>query len=358
MPITMNRKFLLAPTVAGILIVATLLSAGCITTTENPKPGEVRVGYLTGDLHHLAYFVAKNASINGGKSMFEKHNIKVTDALTGGYASGPVEMDNFGKGSIDIGFMGAPPAISKHVNADIKTKIVGVVNEIGSALVVKASIKNASDLKGKTILTPAPGSIQYFLLIKYLTDNGISRSELTITTNVGVPLMKDTMSAGKADGFISWEPFCEDAVTAGIGHILVYSKQIWPDHLCCVVVVSQDFASKNGSRVTDYLKAYIEAVRWINAALADNSSANYQKLVSIAVGFTQRSEATIKLALQNMKYDWQITSTVEGFITAFTQDLLAQGAITQANLQARGYANATELTSKYVDKHFLADATK
>jgi NitT/TauT family transport system substrate-binding protein len=355
---TMQRKHLIAPAIVGLLIVATLASAGCLTPATKEFKGTISVGYLTGDLHHLAYFVAKNTTVGpNGKSLFQKYGLTVNDSLPGGYASGPVQMDHFAKGEIGIGYLGAAPAITKRVNGNTPTVVVGVANEIGSALVVRTGISTAKDLKGKTIMVPSVGSIQYFLLLKYLGQNGLNVTDIAVKTDVGVALMKDTLKAGKADGFIAWEPFAMDAVVNGAGKVLVYSKDIWPGHICCVLVADTDFAKSNRTAVVNFLKAHIDAEKWITAALADNTSANYQKLVSIAMGYTGRSEATIRAALNDMKYDWAITSAVDTFFTGFAQGLLDYGAITQANMQARGYANASDLTSKYLDPSFLKDAT-
>lgn len=355
----MNRKTLIAPSIAGLLIVATLISAGCLTEDEKPFSGTVRVGWLTGDLHHLPYFVAKDTTIlGGGKSMFSKQGLNVTDAQAGGFSAGPAEMDKFKDGGIDMGLLGAPPAIQKHVLVNINTTVVGVVNEIGSALVVRSSINTVQDLRGKTVLTPSPGSIQHYLLLKYLKDNGLNTSDLVIESPVAGNLMVERLNAGTADGFISWEPFCEDAVVKGYGKVLVYSKDIYPDHLCCVVVADSKFAKENKDVVVHYLKAHVEAIQWINQAMADNMSADYAKLVSIAVGFTGRTEQTIKAALANMKYDWAITSTIEAFFTSFTQGLMDNGVIKQSDLQARGYSTPADLTAKYIDDSYIKEATK
>jgi NitT/TauT family transport system substrate-binding protein len=353
----MERNHVLTVLVAGLLVATTLMTAGCISEPEGFK-GTVRVGWLTGDLHHLPYFVAKNATVGGGESFFDQHGVKVADAQAGGYANGGTEMDFFGKGNVDMGLMGAPPAITKHINADINTTVVGVVNEIGSAIVVKPSIKDASDLKGKTILTPGASTIQHFLLLEYLKQNNMTVSDLTIEAGVAPNIMRSRLEAGSADGFIAWEPFCEDAVVAGVGTILIFSKDIWPNHLCCVVTADWKFADKHGDVVVNYLKAHKDAIEWINHALEDNTSADYHTLVDIAVGFTGRPAEVVELALQNMRYEWRITPEVQTFFTEFAQGLLDFGVIKQSDLEARGYANATDLTDKYMDTHFLDKASK
>ncbi len=353
----MDRKHAVAALIAGLLVATTLTTAGCISEPEGYK-GTVRVGWLTGDLHHLPYFVAKNTTVGGGKSFFEKYDVKVTDAQPGGYANGAVEMDHFGKGEVDVGLMGAPPAITKHINARINTTVVGVVNELGSTLVAKPSIKNASDLKGKSVLTPGAGTIQHFLLLEYLKQNNMTVSDVSIEAGVAPNLMRSRLEAGTTDAFIAWEPFCEDAIVAGIGHALVYSKDIWDNHLCCVVTADWKFADKHGDVVVNYLKAHRDAIDFINTALADNTSADYQTLVNIAVDFTKRPADVVKAALMNMRYEWRITSEVQDFFTAFAQGLIDNGAIKQADLKARGYTSAADLTDKYMDMHFMEKASK
>jgi NitT/TauT family transport system substrate-binding protein len=134
-----------------------------------PETGDlatVRVGYLTGDLHQFARVVAENKTVGGGKSLFETYGIQTEASSPGGYAKGPDEMDAFKAGAVDIGYLGAPPAILKHINAGVNTLIISGVNEEGSALIVKntTDINEFADLEGKTIASPGLGSIQHLLL--------------------------------------------------------------------------------------------------------------------------------------------------------------------------------------------------
>jgi ABC-type nitrate/sulfonate/bicarbonate transport system substrate-binding protein len=132
----------------------------------------VSIGYLTGDLHQFARLVASNATVGGGISLFEKYGVHVTSPNPAGYANGPAEMDAFAAGSINMGYLGAPPVLLKVINSGVNVKIVGLVNSEGSAIVASNSITNFSQLQGKIVGTPGPGSIQHLLFLYYANELG------------------------------------------------------------------------------------------------------------------------------------------------------------------------------------------
>ncbi len=140
-----------------------LEAAGSVTPLSTPL-GTVRVGYLLGDLHQLAYPVAKNSEVGGGKSLFEKYGVTVSDATGTPYSNGGEEMDHFEAGDVDIGYLGSAPAVLKHLNAGIGTVILAQVNNEGSAIIVKENIDSLGDLKGKKFGIPGFSTVQYFLL--------------------------------------------------------------------------------------------------------------------------------------------------------------------------------------------------
>jgi sulfonate transport system substrate-binding protein len=156
--------------------VGSLSSVQPSDTILNPSD-PVRIGFLKADIHQLAEYVARNATVGGGaKSMFEKYGVLVTNAsTTGGYASGPEEMDKFAAGDVDIGYLGCAPAIQKHLNAQVHTVIVAQANSEGSAIVVKADsgITSIDGLQNMTIAVPATGSIQYVLLKAAVENAGL-----------------------------------------------------------------------------------------------------------------------------------------------------------------------------------------
>ena len=144
-------------------------------TILNPS-SPVKLGFLAGDLHQMAQVVAQNKAANGGvKSMLEKYGVKVENATGAPFASGGYVMTAFAAGSVDIGYLGAPPAILQHLNNGVGTTIISQANSEGSGLVVKvgAGIDSLKDLENKTVATPGESSIQFLLLKIALEREGL-----------------------------------------------------------------------------------------------------------------------------------------------------------------------------------------
>jgi NitT/TauT family transport system substrate-binding protein len=142
----------------------------------NPS-SPIELGFLAGDLHQMAQVVAQNKAANdGSKSMFEKYGLKVENATGAPFASGGYEMTAFAAGNVDIGYLGAPPAILQHLNSGVGITIISQANSEGSGLVVKvgSGIDSLRDLENKTVATPGESSIQFLLLKIALEREGMS----------------------------------------------------------------------------------------------------------------------------------------------------------------------------------------
>ena len=226
---------------------------------------------------------------------------------------------------------------------------------VGSALVVSDDIVTASDLVGKKIATPGGSTIQHFLLLTYLENSGIEVADVTIT-NEQVSLMKASLDSGAIDGFIAWQPFPADAVVSGVGHVLVDSAEIWPDHICCVLATMQDFAKDHPEAVTAYLRAHIAATKWIQIAMADDTSTDYGILVNISKDFTGRTEEVVKDALAGMEYNYKLDAAFLAAFESYVDKLIAQGTLETDKLSDAGYADAAALTDGYVDDKYIKDA--
>jgi NitT/TauT family transport system substrate-binding protein len=331
------------------------LTAGCLSD-DDEWDGVIRVAYLNGDIHQVAYFVAKSAVAGGGTSFFEQYGVEVKNAAGAPYANGNSVMTAFAADDVDIGYLGSPPAIIGHVNAQTPTRVIAQVNSIGSALVVAEGINNASDLVGKNIATPGSATIQHFMLLTYLDDNNVSLEDVTITSPLSVTLMKTSLDAGEIDGFIAWQPFPADAVASGVGHVLADSTDIWPGHICCVVATMQDFAKDHPEEVTAYLRAHVAATKWMQQAMADKDGEDYQTLVQISVDFTERPEQVVKDALDGMEYGYQLDATFLNAFEDYVDKLIEQGTLADEDMEKAGYTDGADLTGKYVDDTFIKEA--
>ncbi len=344
------------PTATVVLPPTTAPPTAAAPTAAPPTvaapTAKIRMGYLLGDLHHIAYVVAKSPEVGGGQSIYQKYGLVVEDAVGAPYANGGVEMDHFAAGDVDIGYMGAPPAIIKHLNAGVATKVVGQVNELGSALIVRPDVNSFADLVGQTVATPGHATIQFFLLRNLAQKEGVDIGQITLVT-VPPKDMRVKLETGEIAGYIAWEPYASDSVVAGVGKILATSNDIWPHHLDCVVTVDQEFAVVHPDMVVQFLKAHREATDWVRKALANPGSDEYKLLVKLAVGFTGRDEAVVKSAFGLIDYTTELSPDFRDSFVQYTNKLIEFKIIPADKLKMNGYSDAQDFADKYIDTSFL-----
>ncbi|MBM3301139.1 MAG: ABC transporter substrate-binding protein, partial [Deltaproteobacteria bacterium] len=152
------------------IVNTTYLDEAMTVEPSDTTLGTVRLGFLLGDLHQFARVVAMEESLWGGETLFEKYGVEIASPAP--YGNGAFLMDGFGRGEIDIGYLGAPPAILKRINANIQIEIVSLANSEGSAIIAGGDITTFDGLNGKTVATPGPGSIQHLLLMFYANEQG------------------------------------------------------------------------------------------------------------------------------------------------------------------------------------------
>lgn len=140
--------------------------------------GTVRLGFLNGDLHQFARVVATNVSMwqgtaYEGKNLFTQWGVQISSPAP--YINGPAVMLAFDTDVIDMGYLGSPPAIVKHLNVNTDNsdiRIVAQANVEGSAIIVDNDILTIEDLGGKTLGTPGEASIQHLMLLAFAEEYG------------------------------------------------------------------------------------------------------------------------------------------------------------------------------------------
>lgn len=140
--------------------------------SQLPATTKVRITYIAGDIHHLAYFVAKKEGLYDKVGLAPGKNlIEVAP-----FPNGAAIMEAFKNGQIDAAYLGGAPATLKRINDDTKITVIAGVNDLGSALVVgaKSGIAAPEQLAGRTVAVPGPGTVQDVLLRRLLADLGLN----------------------------------------------------------------------------------------------------------------------------------------------------------------------------------------
>ncbi len=284
-----SQKITLALGLALITLTAGILIVDYI----EDQSYDVRIGYLEGDIHHLAFYVARN------QSLYENAGINMRAVA---YQNGGEVMNAFASANrpIDMGYLGFAPALMHRItNPAADITVLAAANLVGSAIVVdkNANIESVADLTGKRVAVPAPNNMQDFILSIALNDNGLTYDDITHVVNMHpsdmVLALERTGDQG-IDAFVAWEPHASKAVHGGSGKILLNSSDIWPNHPCCVVTGHNTFINNRRDVVEKVIEIHVQATEWILE--------NPEEAIQIAVHAMGLSQAEAEAAFYNVEF--------------------------------------------------------
>jgi len=252
----------------------------------------VRVGYLQSDIHQLACWVALE------KGFYQKHGVDAK--IAGIFKAGPEEMSAFAAGGLDMGYVGEAPATTAVANRVAKATVMAQVNTEGSAIMVKkgSSIQKPKDLEGKTVAIPGHSTVQDFLLQKALYQFKVDPKKVSVIV-LKPPEMIGALKTDQIDAFIAWEPYPAKAQTMGVGQVLLSSNEIWKNHPCCVLIADDGFRKVNAEQVRAMVKAHVEATDFIRE--------KPEEAVQIGMKYTGMDEETVRTAMENVNYTYELS---------------------------------------------------
>jgi NitT/TauT family transport system substrate-binding protein len=207
--------------------------------------------------------------------------------------------DGLAENKLDGAFILAPTAMDLF-KSSVALKLVLFTHKSGSVLVKSkvANIEKIEDFAGKFVLIPYQLSVHNMLFHKLLTEKGLKpgrsgEAGVDVFLEVMAPtMMPDVMKDdqdGEIAGFIVAEPIGSQAVAAGFGEEFFLSKDLWPNHPCCVFVVREEIAEK-----------YPDAVQEITNSLVKSGMAIDAKPSAAAVigaGFLGQDKAVVERVL-------------------------------------------------------------
>ncbi|THB78716.1 MAG: ABC transporter substrate-binding protein [Desulfobacteraceae bacterium] len=171
--------------------------------------------------------------------------------------------------ALDGAMILAPTAMDLY-KSGVDLKLLLFAHKSGSILVKnkKANIQKIEDFAGKTVLIPYQLSIHNMLFHKLLSEKGL-RPGRTTDPNVDVPLevvapfqMPEAMEyddEGEIGGFIVAEPFGSQVIAMGHGEEFYLSKELWPNHPCCVFVMRNEVIEKNPEAIQEIVTSFVRS---------------------------------------------------------------------------------------------------
>ena len=284
--------------IALCAIALMLLVAGCTqpsgtanTTTAAPVKTLV-IGYQP-STHQMAEITAMSKGWwQQDLAPFGVEN--VSDKV---FPTGPPEMQAMLAGDIDIAYVGAAPVLSA-VATGLDAKIVAGVNTQGSDLVVRNDLNytGPQSLKGLTIATFPPGSIQDTILRNWLQQNNITPDKDVTIKGMSPGDAVTAITAGKVDAVFLPTPSPSVVVDQGKGKIVVHSGEMYPNHTCCVLVVS-------GKLIREHPEIVRQIIKTNDKAVAYNEQ-NLDEAAAIFANKTGSNLDDVKASLKEWDGNW------------------------------------------------------
>ncbi|NLI62819.1 MAG: ABC transporter substrate-binding protein [Methanosarcinaceae archaeon] len=257
----MKKSFsLLSVFVIVALLVCAISLSGCIGENDNKSVKNIAFGYQP-STHQMAYMTAdaKGWWLEGLKA----HGVETVSDNS--FGSGPNEMSSLAADAIQVAYVGSAPVITS-IASGTDVKIVAAVQSDGSSLLVSNNFtyNSPQDLKGKSIGTFPPGSIQDTLIRDWLKSNNLDP-----TKDVSLKPMNqgDAITALKSNSVEAvFLPHPAPVVIekGGFGRTVLTSGLIQNNHPCCVVAVSQKLIDEHPEIVKEIVRIHIKATDYVN----------------------------------------------------------------------------------------------
>jgi NitT/TauT family transport system substrate-binding protein len=281
-------------TIALIAVALVLLTAGCTQPATNTTVPikEIRIGYQP-STHQLAEYTAMEKGW-WQQDLAPLGVVTVTDKV---FPTGAPEMQAMLAGEIDVAYVGAAPVLSA-VSTGLDAKIVAGVNTQGSDLVVRNDLdyKGPQSLKGLTIATFQAGTIQDTILRNWLMQNNISPDKDVTIKGMNPGDAVTAITAGKVDAVFLPTPSPSVVVAQGKGKIVVHSGEMYPNHTCCVLVVSGKLIRERPDIVRQIVKTNDKAVLY--------NEKNLDEAAAIFANRTGSKLEDVKASLKEWDGNW------------------------------------------------------
>ena len=238
--------------IAGVAFGSTVFA----TSTREAKSASttIRIGWQP-TLNGARYFVAQH------ENLFAKNGVTVEPIK---FTAGPPFFSAFQSKSIDVGFMGTPPAVVG-IAQGVPMSIFAIENYApgSEALVARkeSGINSLADLKGKKVATKRGTSGDYAL------QTGLAKAGLTLSDihflDIDVSALIPAFTRGDIDAGWYWEPWQGQMIAAGgkqivtDGEVGVAGGIVW--------VAQNDWLATSGGAVQHLLAAIDQATHVINS---------------------------------------------------------------------------------------------
>ncbi len=207
--------------------------------TENESRPVVKMGYMP-VITNLAAPLLDEASARTASSAVRFRAMK--------FSSFAEMAEALRNDEIQAAFIIAPLSVVLHQQGE-DVRIVYIGNRHESTLVVRKDIhaSTLADLSGRTIAVPMRYSGHNLALLEMVANAGLEGRINIVEMNP--PDMASALAAGSLDAYFVGEPFAAQTLKFGASRLLFYVEEVWPDFICNLLLVRQDYIDRHPDRV-------------------------------------------------------------------------------------------------------------
>lgn len=272
----MNRKI----TALTLSLALALSATACGSKDESNDENVVKIAYLP-ITHSLA-------ALEEADELETGDGIKVELVK---YGSWPELLDALNTGRVD----GASVLIElamKSKQEGIGLKAVALGHRDGNVVIVSNDINTAADLKGKTFAIPHRQSSHNILLNETLATACLTVDDVNVT-ELAPTEMPSALASGQIDGYCVAEPFGAMGVSLGAGKVLYSSEELWPDSLCCGLVLTDKFIEERPEQAKEFVQSYKAA----------GNNLDKENAKEVAKKYLSQTDDVLDISLQWISYN-------------------------------------------------------
>ncbi|TWT74061.1 ABC transporter substrate-binding protein [Allorhodopirellula solitaria] len=197
-------------------------------------------------------------------SWVSRHSPEHSQFVSWRYTNFPAMTEDIDAGNLDAAFLLAPLAMVMQ-RQGTPVKMVHLGHRDGTAIVVRTDspYQTFADLRGGRIAIPHRYSNQRILIEKLKDQFDFDDDDITLI-DYPPPEMPAGLRAGQFDAYIVGEPFAAKAEMDGFGRILYFTKDIWPEFISCVLVVTERLIQRDPELVNELVQGISASGKWLD----------------------------------------------------------------------------------------------
>jgi ABC-type nitrate/sulfonate/bicarbonate transport system substrate-binding protein len=234
-----------------LLILALLLTHPALTGAQT-----LRAGYISKDLNYLPFFIAQKKGFHAKEGIaVDLVSIGRSDIQLQALVAGELHFANINADNIIIW--------NERTNGNLKVA-AGSSNAAPYLLIGAKNIKRLEDLKGQRLGVNSLSGGATSILLTYLRSKGLvhPRDFSMSVIAGGTPARLSALESGAVAGAVLVLPFSDIAVDRGFTK-LGDTTEIISNYQFNNVNIDPAWAEKNRPAVVKFIKAHIQALRWI-----------------------------------------------------------------------------------------------